>query len=61
MGFEHKGFSCNKFRSHLASFLADAKAINFAAIIESVMQVYFLDPQEIAPHPSMNTHPLIGE
>ncbi|GJX66142.1 hypothetical protein Tco_0300485 [Tanacetum coccineum] len=46
----------------LPAFLpAAAKATNSYSIVELVMQVCFLDSQEIAPPPSRNTQPLVDE
>ena len=47
--------------SHSTSFLVAAKAINFAFIVECVIQVCFLDPQETAPPLSVNTQPVVDK
>ncbi|GKV44753.1 hypothetical protein SLEP1_g51913 [Rubroshorea leprosula] len=46
-------------RSSTTSTHIEFKAINSATMVESVMQVCFLDPQETAPPPSMKIHPVV--
>ena len=55
--FEIKGISQRKSFIHSASFPVSAKATNSDSIVECVMQVCFLDLQEIAPPPKVNTQP----
>ena len=57
--FCHNGISYNISFNHSASVLAEAKAINFATMMELVMIVSFFDPHEIAPPPSVKFHPLV--
>nr|GEV75105.1 protein sieve element occlusion B-like [Tanacetum cinerariifolium]GEV75112.1 protein sieve element occlusion B-like [Tanacetum cinerariifolium] len=59
IGFGHIGISCIKVFSHSASLPAAANATNSDSIVEPVMHVCFLESHEIAPPPSMNTHPLV--
>ena len=47
--------------SHLAYFPIAAKAINSASMVECDIQVCFLDPQETAPPPSVNTQPVVDK
>ncbi|GKA73267.1 hypothetical protein Tco_0779483 [Tanacetum coccineum] len=55
---DHNGFSRIKFLNHSTFLSVAAKAINSDSIIELVMQVCFLDAQEIAPPPSRNAQSL---
>jgi len=43
IGFGHTGTSNNRFRSHFAYVLATANTRDSVNMVESVMQVYFLD------------------
>ena len=61
IGFDHIGISCSKFHNQWASLLAEAKAVNSAAMVESVIYVCFLDVQEIAPPPNIKAQPLVEE
>ncbi|GJU06551.1 hypothetical protein Tco_1122981, partial [Tanacetum coccineum] len=61
IGLTHNGISRRKFFNHSASLPVVAKATNSDSIVEPVMQVYFLEAQEIAPPPSKNTQPLVDE
>nr|GEY65002.1 retrotransposon protein, putative, Ty1-copia subclass [Tanacetum cinerariifolium] len=61
VGLDHNGISRIMFLNHSASLPAATKAINSYSIVELVMQVCFLDAQEISPPPSRNTHPLVDE
>ena len=47
--------------SHSASFPVATKAINSTTMIECDIQVCFLDPQEIAPLPSVNTQSVVDK
>ncbi|GJX47297.1 hypothetical protein Tco_0272487 [Tanacetum coccineum] len=59
IGFGHKSMFINKSRSHSASLRYEANATNYAAMIELVKQLYFFDPQDTAPPPRLNIHPLV--
>ena len=50
IGFGRKGTSSNKFHNHSTSLLAIAKATNLAVIVESVIQVCFLNAQDSTHH-----------
>ena len=47
--------------SHSTSFPIVAKAINSSFMVEYDIQVCFLDPQETAPPPSVNTQPVVDK
>ena len=47
--------------SHFASFPITAKAINSVSMVECDIQVCFLDPQETAPPPSVNTQLVVDK
>ena len=47
--------------SHSISFHVAAKAINFASMVECDTQVCFLDPQETASTPIVNTQPMVDK
>ncbi|WVZ14577.1 hypothetical protein V8G54_012143 [Vigna mungo] len=59
--FGNNGISNMRFLNHSASFPTEARAIIFEAIVEFVMQVCFLDDQEIAPPPRRKIQPLAKE
>nr|GEW05900.1 DREB2 transcription factor [Tanacetum cinerariifolium] len=59
IGLDYNGISRSKFFNHSSSLPAAARATNSYSIIEPVIQVCFLEAQEITPPPSMNTQPLV--
>nr|GEV00370.1 retrovirus-related Pol polyprotein from transposon TNT 1-94 [Tanacetum cinerariifolium] len=61
IGFNHNEISRIGFFNHSASLPAAAKATNSDSIIETMIQVYFLDAQETASPPSRNTQLLVDE
>ncbi|GKE45061.1 hypothetical protein Tco_1472345 [Tanacetum coccineum] len=61
IGLDHYGISRSKFLNHSAYLPAVAKATNSDSIVKLVMQVCFLDAQEIAPPQSRNTQLLVDE
>ena len=44
-----------------ASFPVVTKVINSISMVECDIQVCFLDPQETAPPPSVNTQPMVDK
>ncbi|GJU08273.1 hypothetical protein Tco_1124703 [Tanacetum coccineum] len=61
IGLDHNGISRMRVLNYSASLLAAAKAINLDFIVELVMQVCFLEAQEVKPPPSRNTQLLVEE
>lgn len=61
MGLGHNGILKRKILNHSPSLEADDKATNSAAMVEYVIHVFFLDPQDTALPPKRYTHPLVEE
>nr|GEX27553.1 protein LURP-one-related 10-like [Tanacetum cinerariifolium] len=59
IGLDYNGISRSKFFNHSSSLPAAASATNSYSIVEPVIQVCFLEAQEITPLPSMNTQQLV--
>ncbi|GJU32705.1 cysteine protease XCP1-like protein [Tanacetum coccineum] len=61
ISLDYNGILRIKFLNHSTSLPAAAKATNLDSVVELVMQVCFLDAQEIAHPPSRNTQPLVDD
>lgn len=61
IGFGQIDISYNKFRTHFASLLPTTKSMYFGTLVDSTMQVCFLELQDITHPPRVKTHPLAEE